>query len=110
MQATELKHGLKSGNPPWQSCQSGGRRGRSYGTNQVDGKKKEAYVVYGESHAIWRAECVISTDVRIGITYCYMETKQETYLSLVHRELSLNQPKFSEPEQTNKARKSKQLS
>ena len=56
------------------------------------------------------AECVISTDVRIGITDCYMETKQETYLSLVHRELSLNQPIFSEREETNKARKSKQLS
>lgn len=55
-------------------------------------------------------ECVISTDVRIGITDCYMETKQETYLSLVHRERSLNQPIFSEQKQTNKARKSKQLS
>ena len=56
MQATEFKHGLKSGNPPWMSCRSGGRKGRSYGTNQVDGKKKEAYKVCGGSHAIWKCD------------------------------------------------------
>ena len=53
MQATELNHGLKSGKPPWKS---GERRSRSYGTNQVDGKKKGACKVCGESHAIWNCD------------------------------------------------------
>lgn len=53
MQATSFKLGLKSGKRPWKS---GERRSTSYGTNDVDGTKKGACKVCGESHAIWNCD------------------------------------------------------
>ena len=67
MKATELNHGLKSRKPPWKS---GERRSRSYGTNQVDGKKKGACKVCGESHAIWNCDVFKKRSIQEKWGYC----------------------------------------
>ena len=67
IQATEIKHGLKSGN---NNGKLPDRRSKSYGINQTDDKKKGTCKVCGASRAVWNCEIFKSRSVRGKMGYC----------------------------------------
>ena len=67
IQATEIKHGLKSGN---NNGKLPDRRSKSYGIKQTDDKKKGTCKACGASRAVWNCEIFKSRSVRGKMGYC----------------------------------------
>ena len=61
IQATEIKHGLKSGN---NNGKLHNRRSKSYGINHTDDKKNRTCKVCGASHAVLNCEIFKSRSIQ----------------------------------------------
>lgn len=61
IQATEIKHGLKSGNL---SVKFHNRRRKSFGGNRTDDKKRGTWKVYGEGHVVWNCDVFKSRKIQ----------------------------------------------
>ena len=61
IQATEIKHGLKSGNS---SGKFHNRRSKSFGSNRTDDKKRGTCKVCGEGHAVWNCDVFKSRKIQ----------------------------------------------
>jgi len=126
IQATELKHGLKSGNSNWKSHET---RSKPFGTNQVANKRKGSCTVRGADHANWSYDVFKSTSIqekwgtakKLGLCYrclgddhlggecprsrvCNIDGCRDRYHRLLHGNQSGNLPQFrpqgSQPQST----------
>ena len=61
IQATEIKHGLKSGNS---SGKFHNRRSESFGSNRTDDKKRGTCKICGEGHAVWNCDVFKSRKIQ----------------------------------------------